>query len=207
MNRPPCYRSTMRIQTILAHPLPQSFAAAVHRKAVSALRASGHEVMETDLYAEGFAPALTVAERSSYFSPDYDTSAVAGLVERLRWSEGLVFCYPHWWFDQPAILKGYIDRVWGPGIAFRHDREGGRILPLLTGLRTVAVLTSFGSPWWLTELYMRNPARRILRKGVLAACAPQARFRYLAHYDMDRSTDLSRKRFLDRVDGAMRRLG
>lgn len=197
----------MRIQTILAHPLPQSFAAAVHRTAVSALRASGHEVMETDLYSEGFAPALTIAERTSYFSPDYDASAVAGLVERLHWSEGLVFCYPHWWFDQPAILKGYIDRVWGPGIAFRHDLAGGRILPLLTKLRTVAVLTSFGSPWWLTELYMRNPARRILKKGVLAACAPQASFRYLAHYDMDRSTDLSRKRFLDRVDGAMRRLG
>ena len=163
--------------------------------------------METDLYAEGFAPALTVAERASYFSPDYDASAVARLVERLRWSEGLVFCYPHWWFDQPAILKGYIDRVWGPGIAFRHDRDGGRILPLLTGLRTVAVLTSFGSPWWLTELYMRNPARRILKSGILTACAPQARFHYHAHYDMDRSTDASRKRFLDRVDGAMRRLG
>lgn len=207
MVRSPCYRPAMRIQTILAHPLPQSFAAAVHRTAVSALRASGHEVLETDLYAEGFAPALTVAERASYFSPVYDASAVARLVERLRWSEGLVFCYPHWWFDQPAILKGYIDRVWGPGIAFRHDRDGGRILPLLTGLRTVAVLTSFGSPWWLTELYMRNPARRILKNGILTACAPQARFHYHAHYDMDRSTEASRKRFLIKVDSAMRRLG
>ena len=207
MVRSPCYRPAMRIQTILAHPLPQSFAAAVHRTAVSALRASGHEVLETDLYAEGFAPALTVAERASYFSPVYDASAVARLVERLRWSEGLVFCYPHWWCDQPAILKGYIDRVWGPGIAFRHDRDGGRILPLLTGLRTVAVLTSFGSPWWLTELYMRNPARRILKNGILTACAPQARFHYHAHYDMDRSTEASRKRFLIKVDGAMRRLG
>lgn len=196
----------MRVQTILAHPLPDSFAAAVQRAAVTALRASGHEVVETDLYAEGFAPALTRAERAGYFAPDYDWSAVAPLVERLRWAEGLALVYPHWWFDQPAILKGYFDRVWAPGVAFRHDRAGGRILPLLTPLRHVAVLTSFGSPWWLTELYMRNPARRILKKGVLAACAPQARFHYQALYDMDRATDAARARHLGRVDALMRRL-
>lgn len=197
----------MRIQTILAHPLPDSFAAAVQRTAARALRRAGHEVAETDLYAEGFAPALTAAERAAYFSADYDTGAVAPLVERLRWAEGLVLCFPHWWFDQPAILKGYFDRVWAPGVAFRHDRAGGRIEPLLTGLRAVAVLTSFGSPWWLAELYMRNPARRILKNGVLTACAPGARFRYLAHYDMDRSTDATRARFLARVETAMARLG
>lgn len=196
----------MRIQTILAHPLPDSFAASVHRTAVGALRAAGHDVEETDLYAEGFAPALTAAERGSYFASDYDASAVAPLVERLRQAEALVLCFPHWWFDQPAILKGYFDRVWVPGVAFRHDLAGGRILPLLTGLRSVTVLTSFGSPWWLAELYMRNPARRILKTGILAACAPQARFRYHAHYDMDRSTDATRKRFLARVDTAMRRI-
>ncbi len=196
----------MRIQTILAHPLPDSFAAAVQRTAAGALRAAGHTVEETDLYAEGFAPALTAAERGSYFAPDYDGSAVAPLIGRLQRTEGLVLCFPHWWFDQPAILKGYFDRVWAPGVAFRHDRAGGRILPLLTGLRSVTVLTSFGSPWWLAELYLRNPARRILKKGILAACAPQARFGYHAHYDMDRSTDATRKRFLDQVDAAMRRI-
>ncbi|SMH36963.1 NAD(P)H-dependent oxidoreductase [Azospirillum agricola] len=201
----------MRIQTILAHPLPDSFAASVQRTAATALRAAGHELVETDLYAEGFAPALTAAERAAYFSPGYDTATlappIAPLVERLRWAEGLVLCFPHWWFDQPAILKGYFDRVWAPGVAFRHDRAGGRIEPLLTGLRSVAVLTSFGSPWWLAELYMRNPARRILKSGLLTACAPQAGFRYLAHYDMDRSTEATRARFLARVGTAMARFG
>ena len=197
----------MRIQTILAHPLADSFAAAIQRTAAKALRAAGHELIETDLYAEGFAPALTVAERAAYFSPGYDVSAVAPLVDRLRWSQGLVLCFPHWWFDQPAILKGWFDRVWAPGVAFRHDRAGGRIEPLLTGLLSVSVLTSFGSPWWLAELYMRNPARRILKSGILTACAPQARLRYLAHYDMDRSTDATRKRFLTKVDATMQRIG
>jgi len=196
----------VRVQAILAHPLPDSFAAAVHRTAVTALRAAGHEVVETDLYAEGFEPALTPAERGLYYAA-YDTSAVAPLVERLRWSEALVLSYPHWWFDMPAMLKGYFDRVWAPGVAFRHDRDGGRIEPLLTGLKHVAVLTTFGSPWWVAELYMRNPARRILKSGLLSACAPQARFHYLALYDMDRATAPKRARHLARVEAAMRALG
>ncbi|WP_029007298.1 NAD(P)H-dependent oxidoreductase [Azospirillum halopraeferens] len=193
----------MRVQAILAHPLPDSFAAAVHRTAVAALRTAGHEVVETDLYAEGFEPALTAAERAGYFSDPYDAGAVGPLVERLRWSQALVLTFPHWWFDQPAILKGWFDRVWAPGVAFRHDREGGRIVPLLTGLERVTVLTSFGSPWWLAELYMRNPARRILKRGVLAACAPRARLRYLALYDMDRATARRRAAHLAAVETAV----
>lgn len=196
----------MRVQAILAHPLPDSFAAAVHRTAVATLRAAGHEVVETDLYAEGFEPALTPAERGRYYAAGYDPSAVAPLVERLTWSQALVFSYPHWWFDMPAMLKGYFDRVWAPGIAFRHDRAGGRIEPLLQDLRRVAVLTTFGSPWWVAELYMRNPARRILKNGLLTACAPQAAFRYLALYDMDRATQAKRSRHLARVEAAMRAL-
>lgn len=196
----------MRVQTILAHPLPGSFAAAVHRKAADTLRACGHEVVETDLYAEGFAPALTAAERAQYFSPQYDCTAVQPLVDRLRATESLVLCFPHWWFNFPAILKGYFDRAWAPGVAFSHDLAGGRIVPRLGNLRTVAVLTTFGSPWWVVELYMRNPARRILKNGLMTACAPKASFRYLAHYDMDRSTPESRAAFLDKAERLMRRL-
>ena len=194
----------MRVQAVLAHPLPDSFAAAVHRTAVAALRRAGHEVIETDLYAEGFEPALTAAERAAYFDPDYDTTAVHGLARRLRASQGLVLTYPHWWFDTPAILKGWFDRVWAPGVAFRHDRHGGRIEPLLKDLRKVAVLTSFGSPWWLAELYMRNPARRILKAGLLTACAPQARVEYMALYDMDRVTAEKRSQHLARIEAEMR---
>lgn len=194
----------MRIQAVLAHPLPDSFAASVHRTAVAALRRAGHTVTETDLYAEGFEPALTAAERAAYFDPNYDTGAVQPLVARLRASQGLVLTYPHWWFDSPAILKGWFDRVWAPGVAFRHDRAGGRIEPLLKDLRKVAVLTSFGSPWWLAELYMRNPARRILKSALLAACAPQAQLTYLALYDMDRATAEARRLHLERVEAEMR---
>lgn len=190
----------MRVQAVFAHPRPDSYAAAVHQTAVAALRQGGHEVRETDLYAEGFDPRLTAAEHATFKEPAYDASAVAELTARLQWSEGLVLTYPHWWFNMPAVMKGWFDRVWAPGVAYRHDPAGGSIQPLLTGLRKVTVLTSFGAPWWVVELAMRNPARRIVRLGLVWACAPQARFDYLAHYDMDRSTPHSRARHLARVN-------
>lgn len=195
----------MRVQVIHAHPLPGSYSAALFRTAVSTLEDAGHEVVETDLYEEGFDPRLSPLEREAYYQPEpLRLPDVDPLIERLVWSEGLVFCFPHWWFDVPAILKGYFDRVLLPGIAFIPDPASGRVRPALRDLRKVAVITSFGSPWWLVELYMRNPTRRILRKGILAGCARRIVFRYLAHYDMDRSTLASRASFLRRVEREMR---
>jgi len=194
----------MRVQLLLAHPVADSYTAALALRARSALEHAGCELRCIDLYREGFDPRLTEAERASYFGV-YDASAVAAHVDTLRWAEGLVFVFPQWWFNMPSILKGYFDRVWAPGVAFDHDLAGGRIVPLLTRLKKFYVVTTFGSPWWAAELHMRNPVRAQLKKGLAAACAPQARFRMLAHYDMDRSTPAMRGRFIERVEREMRR--
>lgn len=196
----------MRIQVIHAHPNPDSYNAALYRAIVASLTEAGHEVAGTDLHAEGFDPRLGADEHRAYFDPEpLRLPDVAPLIDRLTWSEGLVFCFPHWWFDVPAMLKGYFDRVFIPGVAFTPDRKGGRIQPALKGLRKVAVVTSFGSPWWVVRLYMRVPSRRILRYGIMAGCARRVAFRYLTHYDMDRSTDATRAAFLKRVEDGMRR--
>ena len=89
--------------------------------------AAGHEVDDCDLYAENFQPVLTAGERRAYHSPTPDTASVVREIERLRRAEGLVFVFPTWWFGMPAILKGYIDRVWIPGVAF--ELKNGRTLP------------------------------------------------------------------------------
>ena len=91
----------------------------------------------------------------------------------------------------PAMLKGYFDRVWGPGIAFAHDPAGGRIRPLLTHIRVFGVVTSYGSPWWVTRLVAGDPGRKVLMRALKPMCGPRVRSFYLAHYDMDRSTPAS----------------
>ena len=192
----------MRVQLLLVHPVADSYSVALAARARDALEREGHEVREIDLYRDNFDPRLSAAERGSYFG-DYNASHVAAYVDTLRWAEGLVFVFPQWWFNMPAILKGYFDRVWAPGVAFNHDLASGRILPLLGGVRKFCVITTFGSPWWAVEIYMRNPVHAQLKRGLAAACAPQARFRMLSLYDMDRATLQKRERFLDRVEREM----
>ena len=194
----------MRIQVVHGHPLPDSYNAALFQRITQTLRDGGHEVIGTDLYHEGFQPALTVSERRSYLAPPYDESGVALHAELLRSIDGIVFCFPHWWFSMPAMVKGYFDRVWGPGIAFDHDRDGGRILPKLSHIRLFGVVTSYGAPWWIVRLYAGDPGRKVLMRGLRPLCHKRAETFYLTHYDMDRSTPQTRARFLDEVTTRMR---
>ncbi len=193
----------MHILLVLAHPLEDSFAAAVARLAQETLGAGGHEVDLLDLYREGFDPSLSAAERRGYFDEPYDTSGVDNIVARLRAAEGLILVFPQWWFNFPAILKGFFDRAFAPGVAFTHDPAGGRIVPQLTNIRLFWALTTTGSPWWIVHLFMGNPVRRLLKRGIAAFCARRLNFRMLALHDMDRVTDAGRKAHLERVRKAL----
>ncbi|MBB3655910.1 putative NADPH-quinone reductase [Rhizobium sp. BK650] len=193
----------MRVLLVLAHPLPESFAASVARTAREALGASGHTVDLLDLYAEDFDPRLSEAERRGYFNMPYDTSAIAGVVDRLKAADGLVLVFPQWWFNFPAILKGFIDRVFAPGVAFTHDAAGGRIVPQLTNIKQLYALTTTGSPWWLVHFYMGNPVRRLLKRGIANFCSRRLTFRMLSLHNMDRATEAKRRAHLARVRKAL----
>src|SRR5690606_37262021 len=127
--------SEMRFLVILAHPLSESFAAVAANTVIEILESRGHEVDFLDLYAEDFDPRLTMAERESYMTDNFDSSAVQPNIDRLKAVDGLILVFPQWWFNLPAILKGYFDRVFAPGVAFRHDPDGGRLIPEFTNIR------------------------------------------------------------------------
>jgi putative NADPH-quinone reductase len=188
----------MLIQVVHSHPLADSYNHLLFRTIVETLQRR-HEVIATDLYREDFSPVMTEAERRSYYQASYAEQAVARLLDQLRRADGIIFCFPHWWFSMPAMLKGYFDRVWAPGTAFAHDLKGGRIKPLLTNIRLFGVVTSYGSPWWLTRIVMQDPGRKVLMRALKPMCGSGVRSFYLAHYDMDRSTPDSRTAFIERV--------
>ena len=196
----------MLLQVVHCHPLTASYNHALFRVIVTALEQSGHKVVATDLYREGFEPAMTAEERGSYFQPPYAGADVAAHTDLLRRVDGVIFCFPHWWFAMPAMLKGYFDRVWAPSIAFEHDLAGGRIKPLLTNVKIFGVVTTYGAPWWMTCLWAGNPGRKVLMRALKPMCGPHVRSFYLAHYDMDRSTPSSRQAFMERVRAVVSRL-
>jgi putative NADPH-quinone reductase len=189
----------MRVHVIYAHPRADSFNAALHETIVTGLRKAGHTVDDLDLYAEGFQPALTAEERGAYHTVGGNLAGIDGYAERLRAAEALVISAPTWWYGMPAMLKGYFDRVWVPGLAFDLLPRGGAIRPGLTNIRKYAVVTTTGSPWWFMRLYMRDPGKRVLMRGMRRLFAPNVAMAYLCHYGIDTSTPASREKFLARV--------
>ena len=193
----------MRALLVLAHPLGDSLCAHLASQARTALEARGATVDVLDLYAEGFQPALTASERRlHYLTPQPDPEIMA-LQQRLAGADTLVLVFPTWWFSLPAILKGWFDRVWSPTFAFE---QGTPIKPLLTGMKNCLVVTTLGSPWWIDQLVMRRPVRRVLKTGLVFACAPQARFDMLSFHAAETATATQVDRFVWRLRKIIDRL-
>ena len=108
----------MRVLVVYSHPVETSFNASLHRDVVATLKTAGHEVDDCDLYAEGFDPVMGREERLGYHEVPKNREPVRAYVERLQHAEALVLCFPIWCFGLPAMLKGWFDRVFMPGVAF-----------------------------------------------------------------------------------------
>lgn len=189
-----------RFLVVFSHPLADSLAASLKQAVIDGLESAGHTADVIDLYADNFDPRLSAAERTAFMQPGYFPPADAeGYCERLKAANGIVFVFPQWWFGMPAILKGFVDRVFVPGVAFDPDPAGGRLIPKLTNIKTFHVVTTTGSPWWITELYMRNPVRRQIARGIAAFCGKGVKFRMLSMYNLDRAARADCEKFVARV--------
>lgn len=183
----------------MAHPITDSACHVMARSAVEALTKAGHEVQIEDLYQSGFSPSLTVGERQSYYAPTFDSAAIQSQVDRLLNAQALVLVFPTWWFGFPAILKGWFDRVWAPGIAYDHASDLGPIKPRLHNLRKTLAITSLGSPWWVDRLVLWQPVRRVLKTALLGTCAPASRFEMLSLYKAERLAPTEVQLFCSRI--------
>jgi putative NADPH-quinone reductase len=172
----------MKCLVVIAHPVHDSLCRTLAQHAISTLTAHGHDVVVEDLYGAGFAPALTATERASYYAPAFDANATDTHIARLQAAEALVLVFPTWWFGFPAMLKGWFDRVWAPGVAYDHASDLGPIRPRLDKLRHAVAITSLGSPWWVDRFILRQPVKRVLKTALLGTCAPQCRFGMLSLY-------------------------
>jgi putative NADPH-quinone reductase len=195
----------MRVLVLYAHPLADSLAAALHRVVVETLQRAGHQVDDCDLYAEGFDPVLQPAERRTYNTANPEMSGVADHVARLRAADALVLCFPTWWYGTPAILKGYFDRVWANTVAFQLPEGGGPIRPALNNIKKLWVITSYGAPWWLIRLVLRDPVRAVILGGLGRLCGAGVRKRFLALYNVDALTHTQCSAFLARVQRELAR--
>lgn len=157
----------MKHAIILAHPKPDSFTSAMAVAYAAALRAHGHEVLLRDLYRMGFDPRLAADELPG---PGVPVPRDDVKDERIRISDAgaFAFVYPVWFNAPPAMLKGYIDRVFGMG--FGYGMAGGANTPLLTGASLVSITSSGAPESWMVETGALEAMRKLFDEHVGAVC-------------------------------------
>lgn len=188
----------MRVLVVYCNPCPESFGAALRDAALAALDAGGHEVRLIDLYAQDFNPVMDAAERRGYHDRGGNEEPVRAHLDAILWCEGLLFVYPTWWYGLPAMLKGWLDRVWVPHVTFTMPTEDNPIQPNMQHIKRLGVVTTCGATWWWSKI-VGEPGRRTLLRGIRALCHRRCRSFYLAHYEMDSSTTSCRSGFLSKV--------
>jgi NAD(P)H dehydrogenase (quinone) len=193
----------MRVLALHAHPAPDSFNRLLFDTACAALRRAGHEVTAVDLYGEDFRAEMSAEERAAYHS---DRPIRGDDVERhaalVRAADMLVFVYPTWWMGLPAILKGWLDRVLVPGVAFHLDERTNRVRPGLRHVQRIVGITTYGSPRRYVRL-MTDGGRRTLLRALRMLAPWGRRTTWLALYGVDTSTSEQRARFVRRVEERM----
>ncbi len=181
-----------------ANPVATSFGPALHTEVVTTLRARGHEIDDCGLYLEAFDPVMSERERIEYHDTTTAKPRVALFADRLLAADALVLLYPLWNEGFPAILKGFFDRVYIPGVSFKIGPNGAAT-PNLQKLKKLAAVCTYGADR-VTTFLLGDPPRRVVKRLVRSMPGHAVRCDYLAHYDMNHTTLERRAVFLKKVN-------
>lgn len=195
----------MRALVVYCHPNPESLVAAARDRAIAGLVAGGHEVRLIDLYADGFQPAMSAEERAAHRHPGRRAPDVERYEDDLAWAEALVLVYPTWWSGQPAMLKGWFDRVWVAGIAWELPEGANVPRGLLRSVRRLVVVTTHGSSKLINALE-GEAGKRTVTRSLRAMCSRRARTTWCALYGLDTAPPAARTAFLARVERTLKTL-
>jgi putative NADPH-quinone reductase len=191
----------MKISVILAHPTAGSFNHAIALKAVKALKRNGHDVFFHDLYQERFDPLLTGAEipRESPLPPEIKRHCLE-IVE----ADGIVIIHPNWWGQPPAILKGWVDRVIRPGIAyeFLEGDMGGGIPQGLLKAQAALVFNTSNTPYEREHSVFGDPLESLWKNCVFGLCGVENVYRKMFSIVVTSSAD-ERAQWLQDVEDAV----
>ena len=197
----------MRVMVLHAHPVAESFNHALYDAVIETLKGNGHQVDAVDLYAENFNPVMSREGRLGYHDvPDNVTPELRPYVDRLMAAEGLVIVHPVWNYGFPAILKGYFDRVFMPGVSFVLEGgdgpDKGKLVPNLKHIKKVAFVTSYGGDRFRTWI-MGDPPRRMAKRWGWVTFGGWLPPTYLALYDMNNVTPEGLRTFIGKVKRAI----
>ena len=157
----------MNTLIVYTHPNSASFNHAILDSISAGLKKAGHAVRIKDLYKENFDPVLHAKDLENLQAGSIP-ERIGKQQEDLLWAEGLVFIYPLWWFDRPAMLKGWFDLVLTNGLAFEYSDKGVR--GLLKHKKALVIITAGGSKQYFIDTDALQLIHRPVTDGTLSFC-------------------------------------
>jgi NAD(P)H dehydrogenase (quinone) len=187
----------MRIYIILAYPNKEGLCYAAFESVKKGLEAAGHEIKTTDLYAENFNPVLVFNEQKHRRNLQYDPEMQA-YRDMIVWAEHLVFVFPIWWSGMPAILKGFIDRVFAKGFAYEYKGGISNMNGLLKN-KTAWLINTQDAPVIVRFVpFLVHDYGMVLKKQVLLACGFR-QVRRFPIFSVRSSTQEQRRKWLQKL--------
>jgi len=156
-----------KILVILCHPDSNSFCGSITQAYINGAMDGDAEVRELKLGELKFDPVLWRGyNKIQELEPD-----LLKAQDLIRWSNHLVFVYPNWWGSMPALMKGFFDRVFLPGFAFKYKHGEGSSIPdkLLTG-RTAHLMVCMDTPGWYYRWVFHRPGHNQMKRTILEFC-------------------------------------
>lgn len=155
----------MRTLIILGHPDKKSLCAAIADNYEKGAKEKGGEIQRINLSDLNFNPNLKNGYRVvQNLEPDLIEAQ-----KQVKWATHIVIVFPVWWGGVPALLKGFLDRAFLPGFAFKYRENSHNWDKLLTGKSARLIVTSDAPVWWLYLTYF-HPAVNMMKKAVLEFC-------------------------------------
>jgi NAD(P)H dehydrogenase (quinone) len=198
----------MNVLVVSAHPSPESFIGTLRQEVLTELDALGHTVRHHDLYAEKFNPVFSAYERLNHVGDIKEKllhlTDLQSHIEDIQWAHALVLVYPTWWSGQPAILKGWIDRVLMNEVAWVLPEGAARIQPLLTNIKKIVVVTTHGSTKFVNALE-GEAGKRTAFRSIRLMLNKRTRCHWVGLYRLDHVPVDQRGQLVTRVRRRVRR--
>ncbi|SDW85769.1 NAD(P)H-dependent oxidoreductase [Paenibacillus sp. PDC88] len=187
----------MKHLIIYAHPVQESFNHRICQTVQQTLEKSGHTVAVRDLYALNFDPVLSEQEMADCYAGEAPKEEVLKEQQYILDADSLIFIYPIWWAGMPAILKGYIDRVFSYGFAYAYN-EDGQLIRMLTDKHSLIINTHGSSAAHYDQIGMTDGLRVTAGAGILEFVGTQP-VGHLLFGDMDDASEAQKEQIIEQI--------
>jgi len=185
----------MKHLIIYSHLNPNSFTKAVVDEIYRVAISKEHEVKVIDLYADKFNPIMEFPDIQYSFMGGEAPDDIEKYQTSVSWADHISFVYPLWWSQMPAMLKGFVDRVFSHGYAYQYDENGAQ--GLLTGKSVQLYINTGNTSKMLNELGIHDAIRTISEVGIFEFCGMKANTTFFGNVAM--GSDEDRKQYLHSI--------